>query len=137
QVTLTECAAYPVVMLHDRWLLDAVMATEFAESGARLEPRVVSNSLECMRQIIKSGVGIGFFTPIGLLDAIESGELVHVRLAARARANSRIGTLVPSGGRPSSPAARLAIAHIRDRLAAFSRELAAPLPEAKTRRGGR
>jgi DNA-binding transcriptional LysR family regulator len=135
QLTLTECADFPVVMLHDRWLLDAVMATEFAESGARLAPRVVSNSIEFMRQIIKSGLGIGFFTPIGFLDEIRRGELVHVRLAERGLANSRIGIVVPSGGRPPSLAARLAIEHIRERLSAFSRELAAPvLHDVATRR---
>jgi DNA-binding transcriptional LysR family regulator len=130
QVTLTECADYPVVMLHDRWLLDAIMATEFAESGARLSPRVVSNSIEFMRQIIKSGVGIGFFTPIGFLDEIRRGELVHVRLAERGLANSRIGILVPSGGRAPSLAARVAIDHIREHFIAFSRELSAPADRA-------
>ncbi|HTG23837.1 MAG TPA: LysR family transcriptional regulator, partial [Reyranella sp.] len=58
-LTLTECVGHPVVMLQDRWLLDAIMATEFADSGARLTPRIVSNSIEFMRQVIKSGLGIG------------------------------------------------------------------------------
>ena len=44
-LTLTECVGHPVVMLQDRWLLDAIMATEFANSGARLSPRIVSNSI--------------------------------------------------------------------------------------------
>ncbi len=127
RLTLTECAAYPVVMLHDRWLLDAVMATEFAESGARLAPRIVSNSIEFMRQIIKDGLGIGFFTPIGFLDEIRRGELVHVALAERGLANSRIGIIVPADGRPPSLATRLTVEHIRDSLNRFSRELAAPL----------
>jgi DNA-binding transcriptional LysR family regulator len=126
RLTLTDCAAFPVVMLHDRWLLDAVMATEFAESGARLAPRVVSNSIEFMRQIITHGLGIGFFTPIGFLDEIRRGELVHVRLAERGLANSRIGIVVPADGRPSTLAARLTVEHIRDRLNSFARELAAP-----------
>ena len=39
KLTLTECVGYPVMMLQDRWLLDAIMATEFADSGARLQPR--------------------------------------------------------------------------------------------------
>jgi DNA-binding transcriptional LysR family regulator len=134
QLTLTDCAAYPVVMLHDRWLLDAVMATEFAESGARLAPRVVSNSIEFMRQIITSGLGIGFFTPIGFLDEIRRGELVHVRLAERGLANSRIGIVVPAEGRPSTLAARLTVEHIRDRLNAFARELAAPQASPKPAR---
>ena len=131
RLTLTDCAAYEVVMLHDRWLLDAVMATEFAESGARLSPRVVSNSIEFMRRIITQGLGIGFFTPIGFLDEIRRGELVHVRLAERGLANSRIGIVVPADGRPPSLAARLAVDHISDRLNAFARELAAPQARSK------
>ena len=126
RLTLTECAAYPVVMLHDRWLLDAVMATEFAESGATLQPRVVSNSIEFMRRIICNGLGIGFFTPIGFLDEIRRGELVHVRLAEPRLANSRIGIVAPSEGPPPSLAARLTAEHIKARLTAFARELAAP-----------
>ena len=71
-------------MLQDRWLLDAIMATEFADSGARLTPRIVSNSIEFMRQVIKSGLGIGFFTPVGFLEEIRRGELVHVPLVSPA-----------------------------------------------------
>jgi len=124
-LTLTDCADYPVVMLQDRWLLDAVMTTEFAESGARLKPQVVSNSLEFMRQVIKAGLGIGFFTPIGFLDEIRRGELVHVPLAAPGIAQSRIGILVPRTKRLSPPA-RLTIEHIRMRFADLAKELAAP-----------
>jgi DNA-binding transcriptional LysR family regulator len=126
RLTLMECAKHPVVMLHDRWLLDAIMATEFARSGIQLSPRVVSNSIEFMRQIIKAGVGIGFFTPIGFLDEIRRGELVHVPLAEPGLADSRIGILVPSQ-RELSPPARVMVGHIREKLRAFSRELSAPL----------
>ena len=126
RLTLTQCVRYPVVMLHDRWLLDAIMATEFAQSGAELAPRIVSNSIEFMRQIIKAGLGIGFFTPIGFLDEIRRGELVHVPLAERGLSDSRIGILVPRH-RGLSPAARVMVDHIGDQLKAFSRELSAPL----------
>jgi DNA-binding transcriptional LysR family regulator len=130
-VTLTECAAYPVVMLADRWLLDAIMATEFAESGARLMPRIVSNSIEFMRQIIKSGLGVGFFTPIGFIDEIRRGELVHVPLSEHGLARSRVGILVPRARRPSPPA-QIAIEHIRRRFA----DLASEIRRAR-RRGGK
>lgn len=134
QLTLTECAAYPVVMLHDRWLLDAIMATEFAQSGARFVPRIVSNSIEFMRQIIHAGLGIGFFTPIGFLDEIRRGELVHVPLAEPSLSNSRIGILVPRHKRLSPPAL-MAIEHIRQRLTALGPEVQATAPPA--RRGRR
>jgi DNA-binding transcriptional LysR family regulator len=123
RVTLTECARYPVVMLYDRWLLDAIMATEFTQSGAQLSPRVVSNSLEFMRQIIKAGLGIGFFTPLGFLEEIRRGELVHVPLGERGLAGSRIAILAPRH-RDLSPAARVMVEHVRARLGALAGELA-------------
>jgi DNA-binding transcriptional LysR family regulator len=131
-LTLTECVGHPVVMLQDRWLLDAIMATEFADSGARLTPRIVSNSIEFMRQVIKSGLGIGFFTPVGFLEEIRRGELVHVPLAEPGLAQSRIGILVPRYRRLSPPA-RLMINHISERLRAFGDFLAAP-PRRSVRR---
>lgn len=135
-LTLTDCAPYPVMMLHDRWLLDAVMTAEFAQSGARLQPRIVSNSIEFMRQMILAGLGIAFFTPVGFIDEIRRRELVHVPLAEPRLADSRIGVLVPRN-RGLSPPARLAIEHIRGRLLEFARELPASPRSAKLRTSGR
>jgi len=133
-LTLTDCADHPVVMLHDRWLLDAVMTAEFAQSGARLQPRIVSNSIEFMRQIILAGLGIAFFTPVGFIDEIRRGELVHVPLAEPRLADSRIGVLVPRH-QNLSPPARLAIEHISARLREFAAEVTAPARAGPTRRG--
>jgi DNA-binding transcriptional LysR family regulator len=124
-LTLTECARHPVVMLNDRWLLDPIMAAEFAESGARLTPRIVSNSIEFMRQTIIRGLGIGFVSPVGFLDEIRRGELVHVPLAEQGLASSRIGILVPRQRRLSPPA-RLAINHVQKHFNEFGRVLTSP-----------
>jgi DNA-binding transcriptional LysR family regulator len=78
-----------------------------------------------MRQVIKSGLGIGFFTPVGFLEEISRGELVHVPLVEPGLAQSRIGILVPRYRRLSPPA-RLMINHISERLRAFGDFLAAP-----------
>jgi DNA-binding transcriptional LysR family regulator len=129
-LSLTECVGHPVVMLQDRWLLDAIMQTEFADSGARLTPRIVSNSIEFMRQVIKTGLGIGFFTPIGFLDEIQRGELVHVPLVEPGLASSRIGIHVPRYRRLSPPA-RLMINHIGERLQKFGSLLSVSRKTAK------
>jgi DNA-binding transcriptional LysR family regulator len=122
-VTLTECAAYPVLTLHDRWLIDAITATEFAKSGASFNTRIISNSIDFMRQTILAGLGVGFFTPVGFIDEIRRGELVHVPLAEPWLAESEIGVLTPRGKRLTPPA-RIALDLIRTRLV----ELAARLP---------
>jgi DNA-binding transcriptional LysR family regulator len=121
-VTLTDCAAYPVATLHDRWLLDAIMATEFARSGARLEPRIVSNSIDFMRVVIEEGLGIGFFTPVGFKDEIERGRLVHVPLAEAGLRDSEVGILVPRDRSPSPPA-KVVLEHVKQRLAEFTAAL--------------
>jgi len=124
-LTLTQCADYPVAMLNDRWLLDAIMVTEFAESGASLTPRIVSNSIEFMRQTVKAGLSIGFFTPIAFLDEIRRGELVHVPLAEPGLSSSRIGIMVPRFRR-LSPASRIMVNFIRGKFKEFGREISAP-----------
>ena len=88
-----------------------------------------------MRQVIRSGLGIGFFTPIGFIDEIRRGELVHVPLAEPGLAQSRIGILVPRYRRLSPPA-RLMINHISERLGAFADFLAAPTASAETTEQG-
>jgi DNA-binding transcriptional LysR family regulator len=119
KLTLTECSKYPVVMLNDRWLLEFIMAAEFAGSGAHLSPRIVSNSIDFMRQIILCGLGIGFFTPVGFVDEIARGELVHVPLAEPGLADSAIGILVPQDRRPTL-AGRIAMDAVRVRLREFA-----------------
>ena len=135
-LTFTDCARYPIVMLHDRWLLELIMATEFAESGERLSPRIVSNSIDFMRQIIEMGLGIGFFTPIGFIDEIERGELVHVALAEPLLAESAIAILVPRGREPTLPA-RIAIETVRRRLAELARRLPGQAPPKRARSASR
>jgi DNA-binding transcriptional LysR family regulator len=114
KLTLTECSKYPVVMPDDRWLLDRVMAT-----GARLVPRIASNSIDFMRQVILSGLGIGFFTPVGFVDEIARGDLVHVPLAEPGLNESAIGILVPHDRRPTL-AGRIAMDTVRLRLREFA-----------------
>ena len=93
-VTLTDCAAFPVIMLSDAWLLDAASESEFAHSGASFSARVTSNSLTVMKEAMKAGLGIGFFTPVGFVEEIAKGELKHVPLVELGLAASEIGLFV-------------------------------------------
>lgn len=93
-LTLTDCAAFPVVMLADAWFLDVASEAEFVQSGAQFTPRVTSNSLIVMKETIKAGLGVGFFTPTGFVDEISRGELVHRPLVEPGLAASEIGLFV-------------------------------------------
>jgi DNA-binding transcriptional LysR family regulator len=121
-LTLTQCASHPVVMLSDPWLLDAASETEFIRSGAQFNARLKSNSLILMKQAIRDGLGIGFFTATGFVDELESGELVHVPLAEGGLADSEIGLLVHRE-RMSTPHIGLAAKALARAFEAFAARL--------------
>ncbi len=78
EVSMSDCAAFPIVSLSDPWIIDMLSELEFAHSGASLQTSVMSNSFRILTKSIRSGLGIGFTTPIGVLKELMSGELVHV-----------------------------------------------------------
>jgi DNA-binding transcriptional LysR family regulator len=126
-LTLTQCAAYPVVMLNDPWLLDAASETEFIRSGAQFNARIKSNSLILMKQAIRDGLGIGFFTPTGFVDELARGEVVHIPLAERGFANSEIGLLVHRE-RLSTPPISIAANSIAQAFEDFAARIAQNVP---------
>lgn len=94
EVTLTECAAYPVCMLSDPWILNATAEAEFTHSGAQFKSVLLTNSLPMTKQVMLTGLGLGFFTPTGFVDELKSRVLVHVPLAEPDLSASEIGLLI-------------------------------------------
>ncbi|MBM3568698.1 MAG: LysR family transcriptional regulator [Alphaproteobacteria bacterium] len=115
QVRLAECASYPMVLSHDSMPLNPLLASELAEHGTRLGPRVVSNGIDFMRRMILAGLGVGLFTPLGFAKEIARGQLVHRPLAEPRLARLAIGAMTLRR-RPLAPAAALALEAIRARL---------------------
>lgn len=122
EVTLTECAAYPVCMLSDPWILNATAEAEFTHSGAQFKAVMLTNSLGMTREIMRAGLGIGFFTPTGFVEELKSGELVHVPLAEPELSASEIGLLVHRD-RQSSPAVRVLGQRLVAEFEALQRDL--------------
>lgn len=122
EVTLTECAAFPVCMLSDPWILNATAEAEFTHSGAQFKTVVLTNSLPMTKQIMLDGLGIGFFTPTGFVDELISGDLVHVPLAEPDLSASEIGLLIHRD-RQASPAVRALAARLMEQFAALERDV--------------
>jgi len=108
QVTLAECARFPTIMVHDTLPLTGLIEREFAERGTLIAPRVVSNSLEFMRSVLRMGLGVGFFTPLGFAREIRRRELVLVPLAEPRLSRIAIGAMVRRG-EAHTPAAQVTI----------------------------
>lgn len=122
EVTLTECAAFPVAMLSDPWILNATAEAEFTHSGAQFRSVVLTNSLPMTKEIMRAGIGLGFFTPAGFVEELQSGELVHVPLAEAELSQSEIGVLIHRE-RQGWPAVRAVAARLVDEFASLDKEL--------------
>jgi len=127
ELTLTECAAYPVVMLNDPWILNATAEAEFTHSGAQFRPLVVTNSLAMTKESIHAGLGIGFFTPTGFVDELKNGSLVHVPLAEPDLSASEIGLLIHLD-RQSFPAVRAVSANHIAEFASLEKDIGSLAP---------
>ncbi|MCO5155507.1 MAG: LysR family transcriptional regulator [Aquamicrobium sp.] len=122
ELTLTECAAYPVVMLSDPWLLNATAETEFTHSGAQFRSTVLTNSLQMTKEIMHAGIGIGFFTPVGFMRELQSGELVHIPLQEPGLRQSEVGLLIHRE-RQNWPTVRTVAAHLMTEFATVATEI--------------
>jgi DNA-binding transcriptional LysR family regulator len=122
ELTLTDCAAYPVIMLNDPWILNATAEVEFRSSGAQFKTVVITNSLPMTKEMFRAGLGIGFFTPLGFVDELKAGALVHVPLAEPDLSASEIGLLIHRD-RQSYPAVRALSANLVAEFANLEQDL--------------
>lgn len=121
-VTLTECAEHDVVMFTDRWMIAPIMEAEFGRTGARFRPRIVSNSMVVMAAAVRNGIGIGFFTPLGFIDEIRRGDVVHIPIAPALAGAGGLG-LFAARGAPLSPPVRVIADHFAGIFARLQTEL--------------
>jgi len=122
EVTLTDCAAYPVAMLSDPWILNAAAEAEFIHSGAQFRSVMLTNSLPMTKEVLRAGIGIGFFTPVGFIEELQSGELVHVPLAEPELSRSEVGVLIHRE-RQGWPAVRAVATALIEEMRTTDREI--------------
>lgn len=108
RVEFTQCADYRLLTLDDLWIRRLMSHANFAAKGDSIKPRMIANSFPIILNAIRSGVGIGLFTPIGFLDEIEKGELRYIRLAEPDFHGTEISLIAPHDQALSSPAHMIA-----------------------------
>jgi DNA-binding transcriptional LysR family regulator len=124
ELSLTECAAHPVIMLSDPWILNATAEAEFTHSGAQFKATALTNSLPMTKEMMRAGLGIGFFTPAGFINELKTGELVHVPLTEPDLSLSEIGVLIHRDRR-SAPAVRALGASLIEEFADLEKDIKA------------
>ncbi len=80
QVTLEECASYPMILPDASWPLRTRLDQELARAGIAPNTATSSSSLDFLRFMLERQLGVGFRTVIGIEAQVASGELKHVPL---------------------------------------------------------
>lgn len=97
QVSLAECARYPLILPGPELSVHATMKPLIAHVKRPLTVVLESASIELAKSLAARGVGVAFQTRLGMERDIREGRLVHVPLKAQARLVSELGIYVRSG----------------------------------------
>lgn len=103
-IRFEELSTFPILLQTGPLPRTMDVDPEFAAFRERIRPRLVSNSIALLKHALRSGAGISFFTRLGFLAEIATGEIVWRPLASRRINLLKLGLLAPTG-RPASFAA--------------------------------
>ena len=112
-IELEEAGRYPILTQAGPLPKGADADAAFTAFKSSITPRLQSNSIQMIKNLILLDMGISFFTPLGFLREIESGEVVWRPLASPEINLLKIG-LVASATRDLAPPARQFVRQIID-----------------------
>lgn len=104
-IDFDEAGRYPILTQSGPLPKGADTDAAFSAFKAGLKPRLQSNAIQMIKTLILLNMGISFFTPLGFLREIESGEIVWRPLTSPGINTLRIGLVAPAT-RDLSPVAR-------------------------------
>ena len=121
-VTLQECAQYKLLLQLDNEVMSSMIAIELSALDRTGRTFVATNNQMMLKPLITSGVGVAFFTPLGLLEELRTGEVVAIPIAGSSLKDLEIGIVV-SRNRPLTGASEAVVEYLGTELEKFSREI--------------
>jgi DNA-binding transcriptional LysR family regulator len=91
-VSLGECAQHNLLLQADTEPLRSLIEIELSSLSGRT--LMTSNNLLLLRSMIEAGLGVAFYTPLGMREQIDAGTIVGVPLKGSRMDNLRLGSLV-------------------------------------------
>lgn len=116
ELTLQECAAYPLLLQPERLPYGPASEAAFADAGLAVAPTLVSDSLPMTKHVLHARMGVAFFTRLGFRQEIDRGELVHIPLQDPSQAPLKVGIMV-AARRRLTPASVLMLESLEERMA--------------------
>lgn len=121
-IGIDDCMPYPLLLQEDTQPIRSLIDIELNILQKLKTPLVVSNSMLALKPLIREGIGIAFYTPIGFLDELASGEIVALPLAVEPFQELRLGLMFHRRRKPT-PAAAAVVELMRVRLKALAAEV--------------
>jgi DNA-binding transcriptional LysR family regulator len=94
-VSLSECAQYNLLLQVDTEPLRSLIEVELSSLERSGRILMTSNNLMLLRPMVEAGIGVAFYTPLGMAEQIEAGSIVGVPLKGSRLGGLRLGILVP------------------------------------------
>jgi DNA-binding transcriptional LysR family regulator len=129
-VSLSECAQYNLLLQIDTEPLRSLIEVELSSLERSGRTMTTSNNLMILRPMIEAGLGVAFYTPLGMADQIRAGTIVGIPLKGSRLGGLRIGMLVPRR-RQLSRAAQAMGEQLAGALADLEQTLGTLRPEAR------
>lgn len=123
-VTLDECAQHNLLLQVDTEPLRSLIEVELSSLQRAGRALITSNNLMILRPMIKAGIGVAFYTPLGMADEMREGSIVGIPLRSGRLGGLRLGLLVPRH-RQLSHAAQAMVEQLETALVKLSATLGA------------
>jgi DNA-binding transcriptional LysR family regulator len=94
-VTLDECAQHNLLLQVDTEPLRSLIEVELSSLERAGRALITSNNLMILKPMIKAGIGVAFYTPLGMADEMRDGSIVGIPLRNGRLGGLRLGLLVP------------------------------------------
>jgi len=94
-VSLGDCAKYRLLLQLDTSAIQSLIDMELSALRRNGHVLVTSNNLMMLKQFVRRGMGVAFYTPIGMAEEIAEGSIVGVPLAGTRLGGMRLGLVVP------------------------------------------
>lgn len=121
-VTLQECAQFNLLLQLDNEVMSSMISIELAALDRTGRTLVATNNQMMLKPLILAGVGVAFFTPMGLLNELREGSVVALPIAGSRLQELEISVMVPRN-RPLTGATQAFVDFIAAELVAYSKDI--------------
>lgn len=121
-VSLQECARFRLLLQLDNEVMSSMIAIELSALGRSGRTFVATNNQMMLKPLILSGVGVAFFTPLGLLEELRAGDVVGIPIAGSKLQDLEVAIVV-ARNRPLTGATQAVAEFLSSELAKFAAEI--------------